>query len=49
MHSIAGTPRGPEPRAHLYGIKHSHSVLASRMALELTGIPFVAHGHRDRI
>jgi glutathione S-transferase len=28
---------------HLYGIKHSHAVLASRMALELTGILFAAH------
>lgn len=28
---------------HLYGIKHSHSVLASRMALELTGVQFAAH------
>lgn len=26
----------------LYGMKHSHPVLASRMALELTGIPFEA-------
>jgi glutathione S-transferase len=29
--------------AILYGIKHSHPVLASRMALERTGIPFVPH------
>jgi glutathione S-transferase len=29
--------------AHLYGLKHSHAVLASRMALERTGIPFRAH------
>jgi glutathione S-transferase len=29
-------------RAQLFGIKHSHPVLASRMALELTGIPFEA-------
>lgn len=29
--------------AHLYGMKHSHPVLASRMALELTGMPFEAH------
>jgi glutathione S-transferase len=32
-----------KPRAHLYGMKHSHPVLASRMALELSGIPFAAH------
>jgi glutathione S-transferase len=32
--------RGSESRVHLYGMKHSHAVLASRMALELTGIPF---------
>ena len=30
-------------RAHIYGMKHSHPVLASRMALELTRIPFAAH------
>ncbi len=29
--------------AHLYGLKHSHAVLASRMALEQTGLPFRAH------
>lgn len=29
--------------ARLYGLKHSHVVLATRMALERTGIPFVAH------
>jgi glutathione S-transferase len=29
--------------AQLYGMKHSHPVLAARMALELTGIPFEAH------
>lgn len=29
-------------RACLYGLKHSHPVLASRMALELAGIPFEA-------
>ena len=29
-------------RTHLYGMKHSHAVLASRMALELTGIGFAA-------
>ena len=39
----SGGETGPGRRAHLYGIKHSHAVLASRMALELTGIPFTAH------
>ncbi len=34
---------GPSVRAHLYGMKHSHPVLAARMALELTGIPYQAH------
>jgi len=29
--------------AHLYGMKHSHPVLTSRMALEQTGIPFEVH------
>lgn len=29
--------------AHLYGMKHSHAVLAARMALERTGIEFEAH------
>jgi len=29
--------------AHIYGMKHSHAVLAARMALERTGIPFEAH------
>jgi glutathione S-transferase len=29
--------------ARLYGMKHSHPVLASRMALERTGIPFEPH------
>lgn len=29
--------------ARLYGMKHSHPVLAARMALELTGIEFQAH------
>ena len=29
--------------AHIYGLKHSHPVLASRMALERTGIAFRAH------
>lgn len=31
------------PPARLFGMKHSHAVLAARMALELTGIPFEAH------
>jgi glutathione S-transferase len=39
----AARRRRTEPRVHLYGIKHSHAVLASRMALELTGIGFEAH------
>jgi glutathione S-transferase len=30
-------------KAQLYGIKHSHPVVAARMALELTGIEFQAH------
>jgi glutathione S-transferase len=30
-------------KARLYGMKHSHPVLAARMALELTGIEFEAH------
>ena len=34
--------RGRRARAHLYGMKHSHPVLAARMALELTGIAFDA-------
>lgn len=29
--------------AHLYGMKHSHPVLATKLALELTGIPYQAH------
>ncbi len=32
-----------ESTAHLYGMKHSHPVLAARLALELTGIPFQVH------
>ena len=35
--------RGSDSRAHLYGMKHSHPVLAARMALELCGVPFAAH------
>jgi glutathione S-transferase len=31
------------PAVQLYGMRHSHPVLASRMALELTGLPFEAH------
>lgn len=31
------------PAARLYGLKHSHPVLASRMALELAGVRFEAH------
>ena len=37
------TPRASRPKAALYGLKHSHPVLASRMALELTDIPFEPH------
>lgn len=39
----SGSALRTEPAARLYGIKHSHPVLASRMALELTGLPFEAH------
>ncbi|HEX5191908.1 MAG TPA: glutathione S-transferase N-terminal domain-containing protein [Solirubrobacteraceae bacterium] len=39
----AARRHGSERPAHLYGMKHSHPVLAARMALELTGIPFAAH------
>jgi len=35
--------RRPDVRAHLYGMKYSHPVLASKLALGLTGIPFRAH------
>ena len=38
-----GGKRRCSPQAHLYGMKHSHPVLAARMALELTGIDFQAH------
>jgi glutathione S-transferase len=41
--AIAGRRRDAKRRAHLYGIKGSHPVLAARMAIDLTGIPFVAH------
>jgi glutathione S-transferase len=44
------TPRGEpyvrrmhkQPTTRLYGMKHSHPVLAARMAIELTGMPFEA-------
>ena len=40
----AAGDRHPGARpARLYGMKHSHPVLASRRALERTGIPFEAH------
>ncbi|HKO29044.1 MAG TPA: glutathione S-transferase N-terminal domain-containing protein [Solirubrobacteraceae bacterium] len=39
---IAGQRRG-SGKAQLYGMKHSHPVLAARLALELTGIEFRAH------
>jgi glutathione S-transferase len=38
---IGGTRHG-SGNARLYGMKHSHPVLAARMALELTGIEFQA-------
>jgi glutathione S-transferase len=37
------TRKGWQSGAQLYGMKHSHPVLASRMALELTGIQFEPH------
>src|ERR671916_2418480 len=36
-------PRASQTTAALYGMKHSHPVLASRMALERSGIPFEPH------
>lgn len=39
---IGAKRRGSE-KAQLYGMKHSHPVLAARIALELTGIDFEAH------
>ena len=36
-------PRAGRTKAALYGMKHSHPALASRMALEQTGIPFEPH------
>jgi glutathione S-transferase len=39
---MVGKRRG-SAEAQLYGMKHSHPVLAARMALELTGIEFRAH------
>src|SRR5579872_1940241 len=41
--SMGGQPGVPAPRAHLYGMKHSHPVVASRLALEQAGIEFEAH------
>lgn len=38
-----GTRQRGSANAQLYGMKHSHPVLAARMALELTGIEFQAH------
>jgi glutathione S-transferase len=38
-----GAKRRGSGKAQLYGMKHSHPVLAARMALELTGIEFDAH------
>lgn len=37
---VASRPMGT---AHLYGLKHSHAVLTSRMGLEATGLPFRQH------
>ena len=41
--SAGVTERVSDRMARIYGMKHSHPALASRMALELTGIPFDAH------
>jgi glutathione S-transferase len=41
--STDANERVSRSRAHLHGMKHSHAVLASRIALELTGIPFEPH------
>jgi glutathione S-transferase len=45
--TLVGSPDrtrvGWDSTARLFGMKHSHAVLASRMALELTGIEFEAH------
>jgi glutathione S-transferase len=38
-----GAKRPGSGRVQLYGMKHSHPVLAARMALELTGVEFQAH------
>lgn len=38
-----GAKRCGSEKAQLYGMKHSHPVLAARMALELTGTEFQAH------
>jgi glutathione S-transferase len=38
-----GAKRRGSGTAQLYGMKHSHPVLAARMALELTGVEFRAH------
>jgi hypothetical protein len=38
---MSTTPPLTRP-ADLYGMKHSHPVLMSRMALELSGLPFRA-------
>lgn len=40
---VEATRNGSQSRARLYGMKHSHPVLASRMALELTAIQFEPH------
>ncbi len=41
--STGARRRDANSRVHLYGMKHSHPVLAARMALELTGFAFEAH------
>src|SRR5947209_12080341 len=40
---MTGRPELRTGTARLYGLKNSHAVLASRMALELSGIPFEPH------
>ena len=41
--AAATEQRGTDHTANLYGMKHSHPVLASRMACELVGLEFEAH------
>lgn len=42
-HADGATGAKRRPGARLYGMKHSHPALASRMALELAGVEFEAH------